>query len=310
MHSFKSLKIIVMICVIIIIVGSIFLFRLNVNNFKHINNSNQIYGAIIGNSHAYRIIINSNHVFYMNQDGAMIPRTIEQIKYAKEYFKNLKYIVVNISPIELYRESLLTTDGDNEFIYANNIMLYLKTFEQAVTIPPSYFIKRSINWIELNIFRNNKKLNRIPEGVTYEQNGRQSLRDVLHTNKEFVHMQYFNDIHFFPTREEFSKNIQDIEELLNNNKDLKIVIITMPHHYKFRNYFSEIIKKNNAPSESLFFDKLNKLLGECYINLYSYTLPDKYFFNSDHLNKDGAKYMKDIINKKINQCLKLPNPIQ
>lgn len=305
MLNFKVYKIFVLLCILFVLLVSTVLLTGNDPKIKKYYNPDNIVGVIVGNSHANRILLNSNKIFYMNADGNIIKDYPKQIEYAKQHFKNLKFIIINITPVEMFATDYIHIK-DNEFLYASTPKGYLDTFERAITTSPATFLTKLTSEIKhgIGINEGNNKESFHLEENNFSRNGRKIISGDVHKKViDWIKPIHYEDTHFSPLNETYNNHIIKIKNILNNNKALKLAVISMPLNHRYTRHLSNVLKEHNLLNMASFVDDMTGLFGNCYINLIDYPLPDKYFYDGDHLNLDGAHYMKKIIHNRISQCL-------
>lgn len=265
------------------------------HRIKKVYDEDNIIGIISGNSHANRIIVNENRIFYINSDGDLINESIRQITYAKNNFKNLKFIILNITPIEMYAHNL-SSAKDNSCLSSCSIKDYFNLFEKGITIPQGHFLKELIgvdnknySFYDVNSFHNN---------------GRKEIPNSTHGTKiDWIRQLHYKQGIFTPSKANYNKNLKILLKMKLDLKKVKIVVISMPLNYRYIDHFNKVLGSKNLPNIRKFITDMKALFGANYINLINYPLDDKFFWDGDHLNKKGAKYMEKIINGKINKRL-------
>ncbi|MFM2479700.1 hypothetical protein [Celerinatantimonas sp. MCCC 1A17872] len=297
MPNFKIHKASVMVCIIIIIVLSIFMVQDNSLKYREITHPNDIDGIVIGNSHANRILLNSDNIFYLNEGGGVIADSIEEFSYGKSIFPNLKYVIINITPMEMYINQSTRNPNDKKLLYKYGLNKYLNVFESKVTVSFSDFFKK-VGAVFFNDLdgRGNK--------IVFIKNGRQLLDDREHSvDLDWVSKSHYREGLFIPNDKVYLDNLSKIRKIFANSK-FKVVVISMPLNYRYITYMKNELNNHHLFDLNRFTNDMRSLFGNCYINLISYPLSDKYFLNGDHLNKEGAKYIKRMVIEKINKCLK------
>jgi hypothetical protein len=82
---------------------------------------------------------------------------------------------------------------------------------------------------------------------------------------------------------------------LLDSKNIKVYIITLPCHPKFRKMIHEKVRQRDI----LEIKEIIKNYDAHYIDFFNIINQDKLFYDSDHLNKLGAKFFS----KKLNNCI-------
>ncbi|MCL1073371.1 hypothetical protein [Shewanella dokdonensis] len=302
MPNFKTYKILVIICILLVIVVSVRMMT-NINpKVKRIYQSGNVIGVVVGNSHANRIMLNDDRIFYMNEDGNSILGSMKQIEYAIKEFKDLKFIIVNLTPMEMFAENFQKS-SENDSLYKTMPNEYFKFFEKNISISQVDFIKK-IKYIFKNfIDRNSNGHPFYLEGEFYK-NGRKVIPSEIHRpNMEWLQLSHYRDGVFIPEYEEYGINLKRIESIVKEFIHIKIIAISMPLNYRYMNHLNNVLDDKELPNIDYFAKDMETIFGACYINLMNNSLPDKYFWDGDHLNQDGAEYMKETIVKRINECL-------
>ncbi|WP_139302160.1 hypothetical protein [Vibrio spartinae] len=285
MHSFRKIKIISLVFFSVIIIHLIYIM-ISDDSFKRITNSENVKWLIIGNSHAYKILMNGNNVYYLNEDGADIKRRMKQVKLGVSDFKNAKYFIINLTPIELYK-GINALSNDNDLLYVSKPLDLIDFFEDKLVKSP------------LSIFDNNSNHD------YFLSNGRK-VNDGVHSSGggDWFRRSHFQgeepDLNYYKNSE---NKLRKMIHLLKQHKDHVVILISMPLHDLYINQLKNYLSKYDVPDLNMLNHHMNQLGADCYINLYNYSLPTKMFWNGDHLNENGSIAIKSILNDKIDNCI-------
>ncbi|KUI97998.1 hypothetical protein VRK_26990 [Vibrio sp. MEBiC08052] len=256
------------------------------DSFKRITDPKDIEWLIIGNSHAYKIQMNKDNVYYLNEDGADLKRRMKQINVGLNKFKNTKYFIINITPVELYKSLNIIAD-DNEFLYISKPLDIINFFEDKLVKTP------------LSIFKNTSNRD------YFLPNGRK-VSSGIHSRRggDWFRMSHFQGKEPDSSYYKDSKNqLKEMIRLLKQQKNHVVILIIMPLHALYLNYLDNYLSKYDVPDLKMFTNDMKQLGADCYINLYDYTLPTKMFWNGDHLNENGSIALKPVVNDKIDKCI-------
>ncbi|WP_152033015.1 hypothetical protein [Gallaecimonas mangrovi] len=267
--------------------------------YRNITNPERVEGVVIGNSHADRILLNNKNVFYLNESSALIIDSIKEFSYSKENFKSLKYIIFNLTPVEMYTNIPLQYPSENTFLYRRSPKAYIDVFERSVTVSFSDFFDKILSFFTKN--NDNSMVMENNRGFT--ENGRRPLSVREHENIiDWKRDSHYKKNLFIHNKELYHENLSKIKAVFANSK-FKVVVVSMPLNHRYVAHMESKFNEYHLLGLSRFTNDMQSLFGKCYINLINYPLSDKYFWDGDHLNKNGAIYMEKIINKKINNCL-------
>ncbi|WNJ97511.1 hypothetical protein RND59_20145 [Vibrio ruber] len=285
MRSFRKMKIISFLVFSMVVIYAIYVIASS-DSFKKITNSENIEWLIIGNSHAYKILMNRDNVYYLNEDGADIERRMKQVEIGLSEFKNAKYFIINVTPLELYKPYNMSAD-DNEYLYLNNPLDIVDFFEHKLVKTPLSILEDSSN---NDYFLPNGR--KVSHGIHSRGGG-----------------DWFRESHFQGNKPDAnyyigSKNkLIKIIRLLKQEKDHRVILISMPLNHLYINYIKSYLSKYDVPDLKTFTRDMSHLGADCYISLYDYSLPTRMFWNGDHLNESGSAAIKSVLNNKINDCI-------
>ena len=255
------------------------------NSFKKIYNYEDVDWLVVGNSHVYKLLLHTDNVYYLNEDGADIERRMKQIKVGLSDFHNVKYFIINISPIELYKPLDVKAE-DNNFLYVNSPLDFVDFFESKIVRSP------------FSILDNKSRSD------YFLPNGRK-ISLGIHSSKP---VDLLRDSHFQGVKPNLNYYMRSKNELLKivsflKNKKYRVVVISMPLHPAYIHRIEKYINKYDVPNLAIFREDMKSLGADCYIELYKYPLPTDMFWNGDHLNESGSVSMSSVINEKIMDCI-------
>ncbi|WP_211252094.1 hypothetical protein [Vibrio rhizosphaerae] len=285
MRNFRKIKIISAFFFSVTVIFSIYIVIFD-DSFKKISSPQYVNWLMIGNSHAYKILLNKTDVYYLNEDGADIDRRMKQIGIGLEKFKNTKYFVINITPLELYKPYDMSAN-DNDSLSLGKPLDIVNFFERKLVKTP------------LSIFENSS------HDDYFLSNGRKVSHGIhSHGGGDWFRESHFQgnkpDANFYiGSKEKLMKMIR----LIKQGKDHVVILISMPLHDLYINRLKNYLSKYDVPDLKTFTKDMNQLGADCYINLYHYLLPTKMFWNGDHLNENGSIAIKSVLNSKVNHCI-------
>lgn len=89
-------------------------------------------------------------------------------------------------------------------------------------------------------------------------------------------------------------------KVLSDTKGRKIIFILPPYHQSYLNAIQNVEQVNKLHSEIAAFPNVYLL------NYSSLPFPDSFFYNTSHLNKEGAIYFNSILKKDLDSLIHAP----
>ncbi len=272
-----------------------------------IENANKIEILILGNSHSTYGIAPAQFNSYaynmaqVNQSLYFDKRlTLKHI----DKLPRLKFVLISIDYHSLYFSSQGMRDAwsyyGNGIVYKDKLPFFEK-YSYIKGYTPKLAVYSFIN----NFSHKKAKLNAIDldnKGVNTDQpivKGWFSLNGIskseMETNSYKIRANSFEQTIF--NSKEKDEILSDVEDFIRKlkNKNIIPILITTPCYSLYVNMFNKIqLEKNDAEVTNLA-----KKYDIRYWNDLNLPLPTTYFFNSDHLNTEGAKNYSAILNGRI-----------
>jgi hypothetical protein len=286
-------------------------YKLKINGL--LKDKDKIELLILGNSHA-TYSVDPNQFDYYAYNLAEPAQSIYfdkriTLKHLNE-LKNLKYVLISVDYHSLYFSS---QDIRNQWAYYGYGINYKNSIpiSSKISYLEGYTIKVLASNIKKRIlnFDKNVKLNAIDidKGVNlykpiskgwFSLSGIEFERMNINSYKERA--QNFNAI--VKNSKESKQVIQDLEGFIVQlkSKNIQPILFNTPCYYEYNQFLN---KDYLATNDKIINDICTKYSLQ-YLSYWNYKLDKKYFFNCDHLNKDGAVFFSKMLNKKVNELYK------
>jgi hypothetical protein len=206
---------------------------------------------------------------------------------------NLKYALISIDYHSLYYEHYEPIDIYFHYYY-------------DIDYRDRSFIKEDLSWFLFGLDKSTITTSRIKNWIF---NTKEKADNSFWRGHDDSKLPTLNETDLKNKMEHFEKIIskgfspsieQDLEKLIKTliKRNVKPILLTLPVSERFNNNLNKKTTSKNLEKINLLKNKFNLL----YINFQNWNLPDRYYYDFDHLNTLGAKTVSDslgIILKKL-----------
>ncbi|MBF6640013.1 hypothetical protein IVB69_00835 [Flavobacterium sp. J49] len=275
------------------------------------DNNDKIELLILGNSHANyginpkQINIESYNMAMVNQpllhDYKILAKVIDSLP-------NLKAVVINLDYHSLY----FSNQGirENWVFYDYGIDTNIETAAKLSRFWIGYtpkvafsMLKYDVKTYAYSLKNRNPTLNfKVEEGVSFTDtiyNG--WLGYTGSKSKKFTTESIQNRADIFneniTRKSERFKNLIVFNSILKllDKKNIRAYVITMPCHPKFRDMINENVRQKDIKE----IEKAIKGYNAIYIDFFDAINKEEFYYDSDHLNKQGATFFSKKLNSYI-----------
>lgn len=260
-------------------------------SFRIVQDPQRISTVVIGNSHSNSLLIPEwLNGFYLNEPGALLDEKLRQVEKAKGLFGNLNLIIMNLAPVDFVFCSSVDVVLDQDILVlgqskATQMLENVRIVLDMLVMDPRRYTKPSIEEFNLGNGKRPAPVERI------ERNGAENhLRDCIDSESS-----------------DFSSKVEALQRIVDaiNNEQMKLIILVPPHGSQYRAEMSDHDRGRIAiatmRSEMQNLESRNKSI--CTIDLYSFAVTAKMFWDGDHLNADGEEFIAPVLESKIQDCL-------
>ena len=320
---FKKILLFISPLVIIVIMMDLYLANMNSLYKEKLNglleHANEIEILILGNSHAtYAVDPSSFSDFTFN-----IANVGQSIYFDKELtlqnlkkLKNLKYVLISLDYHSLYFSNQI---GERNIwsYYGNGIKHTSENYKKADISPFlfGYSPKVSLSLLKKMLFKKWKYKDH-DYYINYDVENGVSITDTMKNgflSRNGTNYQKFNDSSYLKRINHFNDIIRDSNEEGDVMKELELLILELKKkgvvpvlisHPTFPDY-NKWLDIKNLDNNKMKIDMLCKKFDVQYFDFSNCIKDMSYFFDPDHLNKEGAQEYSDTLNKIINNNLNL-----
>ena len=261
---------------------------------------------VLGNSHACfgvapsRFDYQTYNMAQLNQSLYFDKRIA--LKYL-DTLRSLKFVLISIDYHSLYFSSQSIRDVWSYYTYG------IEYKSQGSLITKYCRLKGYTPRVAFTFLRNHLSRNSdfnwpadLDSGVEYfskKDNGwviyEGTNWDVMNTEGYFSRALAFNRT--VSTSIERNEVISDLEEFIRilKSKGVRPIFFTLPVYTDFRFYLDPQIHLMNINE----LNRLSQLYDVPYFNLFDIDIKKNNFYNCDHLNREGALVVSDLLNKKL-----------
>lgn len=283
-----------------------------------LNNKDSIEVLILGNSHAYNGVNPSEFskkTFNLANVGQSLYFDKRITLRHLDKLKKLKYVFISIDYHSLY----FSSQGFRDYwsYYGHGIKYKNKSYIFAELSPFLFgygpkvslsFLKTEIskkirfndkNYIDFNIQRGINPLDTIANGFL----GYEATSEIYFEKEQIIKKAKYLNRPTVSLREEQSEILEDLVDFIRILKKNEItpILFTAPIYPELSKYLNTHIQENNRKITYELCDQFN-------INYYNFANSSKFkkndFFDSDHLNKRGAKTLSGILENVLNDSLR------
>ena len=255
---------------------------------------------VFGNSHPF-YGINPKYIDFSTYNFSLISQTLyyDKLLFDKHIpkFKNLKCIILHIEYTTLAE---LVENKENiwrKYYYQhymnveipNNSVFDKRNYFISFTRGLRSNVKLFIRYIKDGSITN---CNDSGFGINYRDYSEQRLSDDLIQKRAIA-----IEDHLF----DFEENLVLLDKMIKycHDKDIKIVLLTLPNTKKFYDLLNPK-KKDKMTNTLAYLDSLNQHVT--YYNMIQHESFDYFdFYDADHLNHNGARKASSILNKKLKE---------
>lgn len=295
-----------MIPLILVWIGIEIFYRFVPNNYTQkateIQNNYDSQILIFGNSHAFYGInpdlFTEKAYNFSNISQSLYFDELLLEKYM-ENCSNLKYVILTIDYFTLSQVDDSSEDVWRKYYYEQYMDLNVPIISQFDTKSYSLTLTRNLD-MNVDIIKNYTKQKTLIEGnskgwakkigVNPEFNNLETAIDVVAKNEDGL--------------SDFAVNIKRLERIIKrcSERNIHVVMVTMP----VTSYYASLVNKKKL--EKIYYD-CEQLSSEnknsFYLNLFQdKRFDNRDFYDTDHLNEDGAKKCSKILNEAIIENIK------
>lgn len=250
------------------------------------SNVENIEVLVLGNSHALNGINPADFNLNTFNLGMGSQSLFYDFGITKKYvtrMPKLKYVLISLDYHTLYH----TNSENRDFLYTHYYGLRYKEGYQKSDLSMLFYgfgLKKGIDMV----FTSTPEVAFCKGWIGYEGSNKAELSLKSGENR----VAFFNEM-INENRDYKNAIVDQIESFVGVLDSLKIqpVFVTLPCSQYFKTYADSMIWNENIA----IVKQLNQKYNIPYLNFYENDMEDKYFFNSDHMNKDGAQVIsKDI----------------
>lgn len=254
----------------------------------------QIEVLILGNSHAQNGINPNNldyNSFNMAQGYQSIYFDLKIVEKHLDKMANLKYVLISVDyhslfythyePRDIYYHYYFDIDYRNKAFIKEDISWSLFGLDKS-TITAT----RLLSWTKTLLNKESKK----NKSFIWKGNEGSKLKSFskLDLKRKIVH---FDDIISSGLQPSVEQDLITLITILQK-KNIEPILITLPVSNRLKEKFNPVVLAQN----DFKIDSINNNLNLTYINFQEWDLPDRYFYDFDHLNNLGAAIATDSIN--------------